>query len=96
VESGLPTECLVEAIEAVLFASDPVGIIRGTNTREYRPEARMIVDKLLSDGLVTNDGVVELVYATFVEMFASAAGPRSAYERIAEDVAALARTALPR
>jgi len=56
----------------------------------------MIVDKLLSDGLVTNDGVVELVYATFVEMFASAAGPRSAYERIAEDVAALARTALPR
>ena len=79
---------LAQALEALLYRHDPVGIAFGDNRDEYSPEAGTILPKLPTAQSV--DDVRRILHAEFVRWFdEETAGPVSRYQGIAEEVWAL-------
>ena len=87
--SDASAEWLTDGVADVLFALDPVDIGRGTNTREYRPEAALIVERVLAGGARARADLESVIYSTFVEMFGTCAGPEAEYRAIAPRVEAV-------
>ena len=81
---------LVDAISAVLFKADPVGVNFDTNTDEYDAEAETIVIALArAAGL---DDVRSLTHEAFVQWFdAETAGPIERYTAVANEIWSLWR-----
>jgi hypothetical protein len=78
-------EALVAAVEAVLFAHDPMGINFETNTDEYRAEAQCIVIKLRTAHNAAD--TTAIVHDEFARWFApDLAGKRFRYKAIAEEI----------
>ena len=76
---------LVEAVIALLFRHDPIGINFESNTDEYEAEAKTIVIGLTEANSV--DDLHRLVYEVFVQWFdAATAGPYERYGDIATDI----------
>jgi len=76
---------LVEAISAVLFAADPIGINFVTNTDEYDAEAETIVIALPRTSGPKD--VRALTHEAFAHWFGAAtAGPIEGYDDIAERI----------
>jgi len=68
-----------------LFEHDPIGINFGSNTDEYDPEVGTIIPRLTE--CESQADVLEVVHQEFVRWFGTdVAGPRSRYEKVAEDV----------
>ncbi|MGI9584438.1 MAG: hypothetical protein ACR2N7_02495 [Acidimicrobiia bacterium] len=74
----------VQAVSAVLYELDPIGINFGDNTDEYDPEARTIVARL-GDAQPTESDLVKLVHKEFRHWFGIDAGNRSLYVPIAQE-----------
>lgn len=81
---------LVDAVSALLFRADPVGINFETNTDEYDAEAETIVIALpRATGL---DDVRALAHEAFVQWFdAHTAGPIDRYTAVATEIWSLWR-----
>jgi hypothetical protein len=58
---------LFDAVAAVLFAADPIGINFGDNTDEYHPDVSTILPKLR--GCESAADVQQLLYREFVAWF---------------------------
>lgn len=73
---------LYDAVSAILFEEDPIGINFGSNADEYEPEVDTILPRLA--GCVTVEDVRAVVHEEFVRWFdLSIAGPAERYTRIA-------------
>lgn len=78
-------DALNAEITAILFYHDPIRISCGTNTDEYKPEARTILPRLADCDSV--DEVRGVIHEEFSKWFtARIAGPESRYQGAAEDV----------
>ena len=83
-------EDIVEAVEALLFERDPIGINFEENTDEYRPEAETIVIRLRD--AASDQDAARIVYEEFVRWFdPTTAGSPDKYRPIAAEVGALDR-----
>ena len=83
---------LADGIAAILFACDPVDLGRGTNSGEYRHEAKMIAARLAAtDAPATDRECLDIVYEVFCEMLGTAAGRRELYVDAAHEVLETAR-----
>lgn len=81
---------LVDAISAVLFKADPVGINFDTNTDEYDAEAETIVIAL--PRAAGPGDVRSLTHGAFVQWFdAETAGPIERYTAVANEIWSLWR-----
>ena len=74
---------LFDAMAALLFRYDPIGINFGTNTDEYEPEVRTILPRLKD--CRTEADVTCVVYEEFVQWFGDA-GPMERYEQIGSEI----------
>jgi hypothetical protein len=82
---------LFDAVAALLFEKDPIGINFEENTDEYELEAETILPRLR--GCSGPDDVLEVVHAEFVRWFDfDTAGPREHYLEIASEIWQLWRT----
>ncbi|MDO5499026.1 MAG: hypothetical protein Q4F67_05010 [Propionibacteriaceae bacterium] len=76
---------LVDAVSAILYTADPVGINAGTNPDEYDVEAETIVAGLPQAR--SHADVVDLTHATFVRWFdEEIAGPAENYAEVSETI----------
>ena len=76
---------LFNAVVALLFRHDPMGINYDTNMDEYEPEAGTILPKLRT--CHSADDVRQIVHEEFVRWFdASNAGPPEHYTQIALEI----------
>ena len=76
---------LFDAVAALLFRHDPVGINFDENTGEYETEAGTILPHLRDCKSV--DDVKRAVHKEFVRWFdASTAGPEESYQQIALEI----------
>jgi hypothetical protein len=81
---------LVEAVSAILFRADPIGINFETNTDEYDAEAETIVIALPK--ATSPDDVKALTHDAFVQWFdAQTAGPIDRYTPVATEIWSLWR-----
>jgi hypothetical protein len=67
---------LFEQVSAALFAADPIGINRGSNTDEYEPEASTIIPRLHDCSSVRD--VQRVIHEEFVAWFGLEADDRCA------------------
>ncbi|MCR2825346.1 hypothetical protein [Microbacterium sp. zg.Y909] len=74
----------VSRLERLLFEEDPLRICDdGTNTDEYRPEAKTIASRMDAAGSL--EDTLTIVHEEFVTWFGhDSAGPGGCYRRIAE------------
>jgi hypothetical protein len=78
---------LFDAVAALLFHHDPIGIIfeGDTNTDEYEPEARTILPRLR--GCHCADDVRSVVHSEFVRWFGEdTAGSQEHYKKAASEI----------
>jgi len=76
---------LFDAMAALLYRHDPIGINFEINTDEYESEAGTILPRLHS--CHSADDVLQVVHAEFVRWFDSdTAGPLEHYKEIASEV----------
>lgn len=78
-------ETLFDAVAALLFRHDPVGINFEGNTDEYEPEARAILTRLRHCN--SSSDVQRVTHEEFVLLFnASIAGAEEHYKEIASEI----------
>jgi hypothetical protein len=76
---------LFDAMAALLFRHDPIGIDYETNADEYEPEARTILPRLRD--CHSEADVTRVVHQEFVRWFsADDAGPLERYEQIGREL----------
>jgi hypothetical protein len=76
---------LYDELIAILVRHDPISINFETNTDEYKPEVRALLERL--ETCQTIDEVGPVLHEIFVAFFdEKIAGPRSVYDDIARDV----------
>ena len=76
---------LFDAVSAILFRHDPVGINFDENTDEYDTEAGTILPRLRQ--CTSAVGVRRAVHEEFIKWFdVETAGPEERYEAAAEDI----------
>lgn len=76
---------MFDAIAALLFREDPVGISGEDNTDEYELEARTILPRLRT--CQSAEDTLRVVHEEFVRWFdAGTAGPPEHYTRIASEI----------
>ena len=76
---------LFEAVAALLFRHDPIGINFDENTDEYDPEVGTILPRLHTCG--SADDVLRVVHEEFVRWFGpGSAGPQECYAVIAGEI----------
>jgi hypothetical protein len=76
---------LFDAITAILFRHDPVGINYEHNTDEYEPETRTILPRLTQ--CTSSSEVTDVVHEEFIRWFGpDTAGPRRIYEQIGTEL----------
>jgi hypothetical protein len=75
---------LFDAIVALLFRHDPIGINFDVNIDEYEPEAGTILPRLRT--CHSPDDTLRVVYEEFVRWFDSSAGPQERYSQISNDI----------
>ena len=76
---------LFDAVAALLFRHDPIGINFEDNTDEYESEAGTILPRLRS--CISADGVLEVVHQEFVRWFSEEiAGSPERYRAVAFDI----------
>jgi hypothetical protein len=88
---------LFDALAALLFKHDPIGMIfeGDTNTDEYEPEARTILPRLR--GCHSADDVQIVVHSEFVRWFGEdTAGSQEHYKKAASEIWQLWQQHLPR
>ena len=78
-------ETLFDAVAALLFRHDPVGINFEGNTDEYEPEARAILTRLRHCN--SSSDVQRMMHAEFVRFFdSSIAGAEEHYKEVASEI----------
>jgi hypothetical protein len=75
---------LSDAVAALLFQYDPVGINFEVNPDEYETETRTILPRLRDCQSV--DDVRRVIYEEFVRWFAGSAGSEEHYAQVANEV----------
>ena len=76
---------LYDAVSALLFGADPIGINFETNTDEYEPEVDTILPRL--KGCHSVEDVQTVVHEEFVRWFyPETAGPAEGYRGVAEEL----------
>jgi hypothetical protein len=83
-----------DAVTALLYAVDPMGIKFGDNTDEYEPETGTILPRLASAKSV--EDVQTIVYEEFFRWFGEVeAGPRENYNEVSVKIWEAWRAAFP-
>ena len=76
---------MFDAISALLFRHDPIGISSDDNPDEYDPEARTILPRLRD--CFSADDTVRVVHEEFIHWFGDqTAGPLELYTPIASEI----------
>jgi hypothetical protein len=96
VHQALKQKCglLFDAVRALLFESDPIGINFGDNADEYEPETGTILPRLVNAKGV--EDVQTIVYEEFCRWFGNEdAGTREAYKEVSVKIWDAWRAAFP-
>jgi len=76
---------IFDAVVALLFRHDPIGINFEKNVSEYEPEAETIIPRL--EGCRSSEEVLHVVHEEFIRWFgAETAGAAKGYEQIAAEI----------